>query len=606
MDRPFHIIAAVAALALVACSQHDPEGAGPADDMPPSVTIVQAWDINHVVVVFDERVTRESAGNPAYYTVGYAGNGITALADSISPNGVKAASLHDDDRTVTLTTDSLSVADWGLIVNGVSDVHGNKIAMKVGRIFDGTDVDDVTPPEVVHQLPAVGATDVPTGTFVSVEFSEPVRAPTLIRGLDVIGEGARLVSIRYDDLLRYTCELDLLEPSREYTVALAGIQDLVGNQMPDVNWTFNTQKIRDITAPSVSSTTPRHLAVNVGTGTPLTISFSEPMNPNAVKLRPPVDFTSKRWSNGYRRLTCETTWESQTQYTVQIRPAEMRDLAGNAGRLFTLTFSTGAALESGGFAGTITGDPNSSVASNPGGGLVFAGPLSPYDLYTSVVTTVADNGTYTLPRLPAQPYYPFYVMDSNGDGLYQPNYGDAIGIYGVNIWESDLARTVDVADATISGINFKIQDPSAVYGLFSYDGIHDGTVYVGLFATDGFDPMTSVPVLSITAEWNGTWDYIINSLVTPVPPGSYYVAAFMDADRSGSFSPGSDPIGVYGGASPIAVDLTHGNDAPNTSFTLRDPVAAADAAAVRWPVTVRSSRLQPYLAADQAALSVKY
>ena len=71
-----------------------------------------------------------------------------------------------------------------------------------------------------------------------------------------------------------------------------------------------------------------------------------------------------------------------------------------------------------GISGTITGDPNSSDANNPATGLVFAGPMSPYDIFTSVVAEVGPNGAYTIPHLPAKTYFPFYVTDSNHDHLY--------------------------------------------------------------------------------------------------------------------------------------------------------------------------------------------
>ncbi len=594
MRRSLLILAVVAALIPGACSERDPGGADPGDTLPPSVISVQAWDITHVVLTFDERVTRESADNPEHYTVGYAGNGI-AFEREDTLNGVLDASLHSDNRTVTLTTDSLAVGDFGLIVNGVSDVYGNALTMKVGRIFDGTTNHDVTPPEVAYQIPAPGAVSVPTGTFVSIGFTEAVRPASVIGGLHVTGEGARLVSISYDDLLHYTCDLELLEPNTQYTVALTGVQDLAGNTLPETSWIFDTAKTLDTTAPRVVSSTPSNFAVNVGTSTSLTITFSEPMDPNSVKLRPPIDVTTKQWTNGWRKLVCTATWDPNTQYTVQIRPAEMRDLAGNTGKLFTLTFSTGAALATGGLAGTIQGDINSVEASNPAGGLVFAGPMSPFDLFTSVVATVAANGSYTIPRLPAQSYFPFYVVDSNGDHLYQPNFGDAIGIYGVNIWESDVPQLVDVRTSVIGGINFKIHDPSAVYGLLAYNGRYGGVMYVGLFATGNFDPATSVPVVSTAADAGGIWDYLINSLVSPIAPGNYYVAAFLDANQSNAFEYGIDPLGVYGGATPIAVDLSHGRDAPATSFELTDPVAPVAGRSVQWPVKAPSSRLKPFL-----------
>ena len=593
---------AVAALAVLACSEHDPAGPPSGDHTPPSIASVVGWDVNHIVVYFDERVTRQTAEDPANYHIAEytpPGGPRTTGAAVLAPSNVYAAALHSDNRTVTLTTIDMQDGTYALAVTGVSDVSGNYVVKADNHPFDGTGESDTTPPEVVYQSPAPGAVGVSTGGFVLIEFSEAVKVNTLISGLDVTGgDGVRMVSIAYEDQLHYACDLDFLKANTLYSVSITGVRDTAGNQMPDVQWTFQTEETYDVKSPAVVSSTPANRAVRVATDTNLSFTFSEPMDPYSVKLRPPVDFDAKHWSNGFRTVTYQTTWRPETQYTVQIRPGEMRDAAGNAGaQLFTLTFSTGGVLATGSLAGKIAGDPNSAKADDPTGGLVFAGVQSAYDLYTSVVGMVGATDSYEIPRLAEGTYFPFYVMDSNGDRLFQPNYGDAIGIYGVTDWEANQpAATVYVGSALVGAVDFRIFDPSAVYGLISYDGPRDGPMYVGLFATDGFDPLTSVPVLENIAEWNGTWAYIINSLVNgPVPDGEYYVAAYMDADRNAFFDPANDPMGVYGGATPIAVDLSHGNDAPGASIVLKDPVPGANATAVRWPLARRSDRLKPYL-----------
>lgn len=602
--------AAVAALAWIACSEDDP--AAPTGDIdPPGLATVTGWDKYHVVILFDENVARETTDNPANYTIGtHHGAGARMADDSLRTVNVIAASLHPDNRTVTLTTDSLSASNYSLIVGGIADAHGNRMQKRVEWIFRGNNADDTTPPGVAYQIPLPGAVGVSAGTLVAVGFTEPVRLLDVTHGLDVTGDGAQMVSISSDDLVNYVCDLEPLQPDNHYTVALVGIHDLSGNAMPDMQWSFDTEKTNDTTPPRVTATTPAPLAVDVSRNTVISFTFSEPMDPFSVRVRPPFEFDSKRWTNGYRKLIYQGTWDAQTQYTLQIRPAEMKDPGGNTGKLFTLTFSTGSGVASGGFSGTITGDPNSPEASNPQGGLVFAGPLSANDIFTSVVGEVGPGGTYTIPHLRPKSYFPFYIMDSNHDHLYQPSFGDAIGIYGVNVLETDFPQAVDVGASVITGINFKIHDPSAIFGLLSYDGQFGGFMYVGLFATDNFDPATSVPVLSVLADAPGVWDYAINSLETSIPPGSYYVAAYLDANQNHVFEYGVEPVGVYGGASPIAVDLSHGKDAPNANFALHDPVAPARAISLAWPIRTPSSRLKPFLdavdpssAAERAVVS---
>jgi hypothetical protein len=59
----------IAALTAIACSEHVMEGPDPGDHTPPGIAAAVAWDVNHVVVVFDEPVTRWSADNPGYYHI---------------------------------------------------------------------------------------------------------------------------------------------------------------------------------------------------------------------------------------------------------------------------------------------------------------------------------------------------------------------------------------------------------------------------------------------------------------------------------------------------------------------------------------------------------
>jgi hypothetical protein len=585
-------VAVMAALALAGCSEHDPPGPGAVDQKPPGVAAVTGWDVTHIVVVFDERVSRETAEVPLHYQLGGpvgGPKGSPAPADGgDGESGVLTASLHADNRTVTLTTGALDASAWSLKVSGVADLHGNVMVRANQVNFEATNTPDTTPPEVVLQWPLPDAAAVSTGGFVRIGFSEAVTATSFARAFHLNGDGAQLISIRNDDdFLHYDCELNPLQPNADYTVSLIGIKDLAGNLMPPVQWTFRTEATSDTLAPAVISSRPTNKTVFVDPGTQLSFSFSEPMDPYSVRLRPHVKSAAVRWSNGGRKVTYETTWDPGLQYTIQIRPGDMRDFAGNVStQLFTLVFSTGNALKTGRFSGTITGDADSPAASDPAGALVFAGPTSPYDLFTSVVAMVGPNRAYEFQHLPGATYFPFCVKDSNHDGLFQPAYGDAIGIYGItDWWASQPPLTVSISDAPpVSAIDFTLYDPTAVYGLINYDTSIEALIRVGLFDTSNFDPATSVPVVSIVAQLNGTWDYIINSLDTgPIADGAYYVAAYRDSNNNGFFDPSVDPFGVYGGATPVASHVGNGEDTPNANLDLEILAIPAHARAIRWP-----------------------
>jgi hypothetical protein len=115
--------------------------------------------------------------------------------------------------------------------------------------------------------------------------------------------------------------------------------------------------------------------------------------------------------------------------------------------------------------------------------------------------------------------------------------------------------------------------------------------------------MTSVPAVSVIAQRTGASDYTINSLNTgSIANGDYYVAAYLDAASNGVFDPADDPLGVYGGATPIAVHVAGAADSPNVNISLRDPGSVMVARAVQWPVARRSGRLEPFKDIDGAAL----
>jgi hypothetical protein len=596
LPRPaFRTILVVVPFALTACGEHAPDGPGPDDQTPPGIIAVVAWDSTHVEVAFDEELTRWTAENPANYRfTSYSPRATSASPrEAVAISEVRLASLHEDLRTVTLTTAALQSESLRILVTGVSDTHGNRIVKTSEYIFEGTDAADTTPPELAYRLPAPGARGISTRTFITVGFSEAVQYETVSRGLRVHGDGARLSFIRHEDPLHFTGAVDSLQPEASCTVVLTGIRDLAGNLMPETQWSFHTQASDDVTAPTVISSQPANHSLHVDVRADLSLTFSEPMDPYSVILRPRVASLHTQWSYGGRRVTFDTEWLPGRQYTVQIRPGEMSDQAGNVNAdLFTLVFSTAEALESGSFSGRITGDPRSARANDPTGGLVFAG-ATPDDLYASVVAMVGASDAYEVSHLPDGIYYPFCVIDSDGNRMYQPRFGDAIGVYGIPDWFSPGdPRAVEVTGGRITGVDFGVYDPTAVFGLVAYAGLATGPTRVGLFRSDGFDPLASAPVVAVTAQWDGQWDYMINTLDTgPIPDDHYYVMAFIDTNADGAFDPSSDPMGFHGGATPIAIDLSHGRDAAALDLVLHDPVAMT-AGRIPWPDAPRSSRLR--------------
>jgi methionine-rich copper-binding protein CopC len=607
MNHPlrFHIlgIALVSVLAVFACSDDDgPTGGGTTDTTPPGVASITAADANHVEVVFSEAVTRASAEDTDNYTIILGTPHPVAQRKSGAAAGgtvsVFAASLQSDNKTVILSTGTMTATGYTLSINGVSDTHGNVIEEQLNEGFQGSNAADNTPAVITHRVPAPNATGVPIAVVIEVDFSEQVQFGSVDAGFSM-SDGTNVVDVTLftEDSVHFTASHDPLDLNTNYTIELTGVLDNSGNVTPDAEWTFRTTNVADTSPPTLVSSTPAHLTLNVDVNSNLSLTFSEPIEQNEFLplLTPEVDGTAT-WSNGGKTVTFDpfNPLLDDTQYLLAIFPGNVQDLSGNPNTsLVSVVFTTGAALEMGSIAGTIAGDPNSDTADDPTGAFAVAATgflFGSGNFTVQAVTTVAGNNTYNLMRLADDTYYPLCVLDSNDDEFLDPLSGDAIGFYGIDFVGGDVSEdSVVVSGGTVSGINFPLYDPTSVLGAVSYKGFYaDEThnIYVGLFETAGFDPNTSEPIVGTVTDWPNNPFYFISSLeVGPIPDGNYYIGAFLDANDSGTFEPAFDPAGLFGGAPPTAINLSNGNDAFEKNFMLVDPIPGASTTSARWPTS---------------------
>jgi hypothetical protein len=106
----------------------------------------------------------------------------------------------------------------------------------------GTPPPDTTKPTVTGRTPAAGATDVPVGTTVTAQFSEPVQQSSI--ALEMRNPGGTLVngSTAYNTTTQTATftPAAALAANTAYTVNVSGAQDAAGNTMDPVSWTFTT------------------------------------------------------------------------------------------------------------------------------------------------------------------------------------------------------------------------------------------------------------------------------------------------------------------------------------------------------------------------------
>ncbi|MDH3215511.1 MAG: Ig-like domain-containing protein [Candidatus Krumholzibacteria bacterium] len=597
---------------MAGCSDDDSPtggGGGGVDTTPPAIAGVVALDATHLQVTFNEDVKKETAeraqnyliieANPAPSPAGPTQRGASSPGDTVQ---VGTTVLGSDNRTVTLTTwDAMGNLPYDISVSDVEDLRGNKITDPVMVRFTGSNAGDTTPPEIVFRSPAPGATGVGIGESVIVQFSEPMDNNSVRQAFQwTWASGMVSWEMDQEDDNRYVFRpLQALFNSTTYTVTVQGTaQDWAGNGLAagSVVWNFNTTTVVDNTPPTLVSSVPANGTANVAVTTSLSLTFSEAVEQTSLEevfITPDPGSGVVSWSNGGRTVTFapDSPLIDNTQYTLIILPGSVRDLAGNANsETIQIVWSTGASFENGAFSGTISGDPNSSQASDPAGALVVAAksdPLADDDFAIGGTGVVGINGAYSVMNLADGTYFPVSAMDSNGDGEISPDRGDAIGVYGAVFGGSELPDSVEIVGGnTVTGIDFQLFDPMAISGTVTYNGtlMEQYPYYVLVFDTTGFD-INNPPAALF--ETDGFWpfdpEYTVDEFDEGLQPGTYFVGAFLDVNFNNVFDDGIDPAGIYdSGGQPIPITLANGEDALNVDILMEDTVFGALAPPASW------------------------
>jgi methionine-rich copper-binding protein CopC len=190
---------------------------------------------------------------------------------------------------------------------------------------------DTKAPTVASVSPAAGATAVPVTSPVTVTFSEPVVAGSLVLSLTGPGGGVSgTVALDASGTKATLTPAAKLAGQTTYTVS-ARATDTSGNAMAaPVTSTFTTA---DVTAPTVGSVTPTTGSTGVSSSASPTATFSEAVVASSVQAvlsgGGATVPTTASWSADARTLTLKpgAVLSGNTQYTVTLSGA--RDAAGN-------------------------------------------------------------------------------------------------------------------------------------------------------------------------------------------------------------------------------------------------------------------------------------
>ncbi len=625
------------------CSEStSPEGdGGGGDTTPPELSSVTPTDVHHLTVTFSEEVDESSAqyrDNYAIHRYGW-----TALAESEVQKSsldfgdtlyVEMSTLQMGGESVVLTVNPPMLVGgmYHLIADNIEDLEGNGMTGPDSLSFVGVSTPDETPPEIVDRSPYPGETGVGIGQSVTVTFSEPMDWGSVASAFSWKAPGDVDVSFDMYDLEPYIFVFSPeypLENNTTYTLAFAAgtARDYAGNYLDGQGWTYTTTDVIDTTPPTVISTRPADGETDVPVSAHLQIQFSEAIDPNSMEnggilMTPEPGEGIVTWINGGTILNFEPNDPllDDTAYSLIILEGAVRDLAGNPlSGSYSMNFTTGSSLPTGGYSGTIAGDPHSTAASNPEGAMSIAFMVNMMGWEDEGpppiggVDDVASDGTYSIANLQDGTYWPGVMMDTDGNGEINPDYGDAIGLYGVDFatleGEPEPDSLIIAGGGTIEDVDFGIYDPMAIWGRVEYGGtlytadLHTYNYYVGLFDTTTFDPESMDPEYGSGGS-NIVYDdeFRFHEFGDGLVEGTYYIGAYLDVNYNEDYDPATDPAGFYGvGEVMDHVTVENGEDSGDgIVITLYDPEvrASMNVQAGSWTtVKAAGSRMDPRLRA---------
>ncbi|MCK4351243.1 MAG: Ig-like domain-containing protein, partial [Candidatus Krumholzibacteria bacterium] len=435
------------------CSEStSPDGnGGETDTTPPELSSVTPTDNSHIEVSFNEEVDEATAQHRNNYAIHR--YGIMAPPEFNPPKSsldwgdtlyVESSVLQADGESVLLSTypPMIEGGTYHLIADNVKDLNGNAMTGPDTLDFVGVSTPDETPPEIVDRSPYPGETGIGISQSVMVTFSEPMSWSSVQTAFSWTGPGDIDVPFEMGDvephIFSFTPQSPL-EYNTTYSVAFAAntTMDYSGNYLDAASWSFTTTNTPDTAPPTVVSTTPDDGAINVALDVILLIEFSEPIDPYSMEeggiiMTPEPGDGIVTWTNGGSTLNFDPDDPllDDTSYSLLIVEGAVRDYAGNplSGN-YSVIFTTGASLPTGGYSGTISGDPNSTAAANPEGALSIAfmvnmftyegdegpPPIGGFD-------EVISDGSYEIGNLEDGTYWPGAMMDTDGNGEINPEY----------------------------------------------------------------------------------------------------------------------------------------------------------------------------------------
>ena len=201
--------------------------------------------------------------------------------------------------------------------------------------------------------------------------------------------------------------------------------------------------------------------------------------------------------------------------------------------------------------------------------------------------------TYALSNVPAGGYLLFAYQDLNLNVI--PDLDEPRGFYG------GTPPQVLMVSSDTAGINIELLPPEngGFTGTVTYDGDQRGATIISAFDNPTFSgaPRGAGAVL----DTSGVGDYI--AMVDTF--GIYYAYAFMDLNLNFTYDP-DEPFGIYGGETPLPINVQPLNFPDNVDITLTDPSATPPLPrALPRELTLISAYPNPFNSAATVAFTLR-
>ena len=284
-------------------------------------------------------------------------SGVSVLPNSIvvSAGGTPVAgttALSADAVSVVFTPASPLAANtaYAVALNGITDRVGIPLPAFTSTFTTGP-IPDTSNPIILSFVPANGSANVSQTSTIVATLSKSVNPLSVTFDTFVVYYQSNSnihvpgVYTVNGAIVTFTPSQPMLGGSR-VVAYLSQVQDVAGNNNQYAQTIFDITAAPDTTAPTVTSVSPANNSTDIGINQPVSITFSEAIDPATVidsnfalfngvnRLSPGISISADE-----RTVTMSTTLPQNSTITV-LATAGVKDLAGNALAEFRSQFQT--------------------------------------------------------------------------------------------------------------------------------------------------------------------------------------------------------------------------------------------------------------------------